>query len=88
MQTIVNNTHPNHLDLFPKKIVYHNHTNFQIGDEVDLLKIRHLGLVLLQHNYEGAEFEITKIYSNLCETIIEVELECTETGYRTIFALT
>jgi len=91
MQTIQTRrveSHPTHLDLFEKKIVYHNHNNFQIGDQVDLLKIRHLGLVLLQHNYDGALFEITKIYSNICETIIEVELECTETGYLTIIALT
>lgn len=73
MQTLINKTHPTHLDLFPKKIIYHNRQNFQIGDIVDFISFRSLGGVSIQHNNKGA-FKISEIYSNLCETIVKVDL--------------
>ena len=87
MQTIVNTTHPNHLDLFEKKIVYHNHNNFQIGDRVDLLVICHRNEVLLQHNQEGL-YRIITIHSNLCETIVKTDLVEVESGNGLYIALT
>jgi hypothetical protein len=87
MQTQINNTYPSHLDLFPKKIVYHNHNNFQIGDRVDLLIICHRNEVLLQHNQDG-QYIIINIHSNLCETIVKTDLLEMESGNGIYISLT
>jgi hypothetical protein len=90
MQTIQTRrveTHPTRLDLFPKKIIYHNHQNFEIGDRVDFITLRNLGGLSIQHNKNGV-FKISEIHSNLCETIIEVGLVHNKTSVELHIVLT
>jgi hypothetical protein len=87
MQNIVNCIHPTYLDIFPKKIIFYNHQNFEIEDRVDFITLRNLSGVSIQHNKNGA-FKISEIYSNLCETNIEVVLVNIITGVDFHIALT